>query len=241
MAAVGNGGTLYRPQVVEMIASDPTHPDLTFQPAVVGQLPVSAENLAIIQDSLAKVTSAEYGTAYEAFKGLSLTVAGKTGTAESGQNLPHAWFAGYAPANDPEIAIAVIVENSGEGATYAAPLFRQVVEAYFAELLNRFSLELSRGVPFITCSMRPKSTVFCTGAKLISLMTSPTRSPASAPVPPSSRRTRRASSSRSDRRASSSGKVCASSTSGRGTTCMSSRSRRPSPRTSCSSRRRISC
>jgi len=48
----------------------------------------------------------------------------------------HAWFAGYAPADDPEIAIAVLVENSGEGATYAAPLFRQVVEAYFAALLQ---------------------------------------------------------------------------------------------------------
>jgi penicillin-binding protein 2 len=58
-------------------------------------------------------------------------VAGKTGTAESGQQDPHAWFAGYAPAQEPEIAIAVIVEHSGEGSTYAAPLFRKVLEAYF--------------------------------------------------------------------------------------------------------------
>ncbi|MBN1135740.1 MAG: penicillin-binding protein 2 [Anaerolineae bacterium] len=136
LAAVGNGGTLYRPQVVEMIAADPARPDLTFQPAALGQLPVSADNLAVIQDSLAKVALAEYGTAYDAFKGLSLPVAGKTGTAESGQNLPHAWFAGYAPADDPEIAIAIVVKNSGEGAKYAAPLFRQVVEAYFAALIQ---------------------------------------------------------------------------------------------------------
>ena len=136
LAAVGNGGTLYRPQVVEMIAADPAHPEVTFQTMVAGQLPVSAANLAVIRDSLAKVTSAEYGTAYAAFKGLSLPVAGKTGTAESGQNLPHAWFAGYAPADNPQIAIAVVVENSGEGASYAAPLFRQVVEAYFAALLQ---------------------------------------------------------------------------------------------------------
>jgi penicillin-binding protein 2 len=131
LAAVGNGGTLYRPQVVEMIAADPKKPDWVFEPAVVGQLPVSAENLAVIQESLHKVTSASYGTAYQAFEGLSLAVAGKTGTAESGQGTPHAWFAGYAPAEEPEIAIAVIVEHVGEGATYAAPLFRKVVEAYF--------------------------------------------------------------------------------------------------------------
>jgi penicillin-binding protein 2 len=60
-----------------------------------------------------------------------MTAAGKTGTAESGQEEPHAWFAGYAPAQDPEIAIAVIVEHSGEGSVYAAPLFRKVLEAYF--------------------------------------------------------------------------------------------------------------
>jgi penicillin-binding protein 2 len=131
MAAVGNGGTLYQPQVVEMIAADPSRPDWSFKPTVVAQLPVGAENLDVIRDSLHKVTSVSYGTAYQAFEGLELPVAGKTGTAESGQQNPHAWFAGYAPAGDPEIAIAVIVEHTGEGSTYAAPLFREVVEAYF--------------------------------------------------------------------------------------------------------------
>jgi penicillin-binding protein 2 len=130
-AAIGNGGTLYQPQVVEMVASDPAHPDQTFQPIVAGQLPISPENLAVIQDSLFKVTSATYGTAYTPFKGLVVPVAGKTGTAESGQALPHAWFAGFAPAQNPEIAIAVVVQNSGEGSVFAAPLFRKVVEAYF--------------------------------------------------------------------------------------------------------------
>ncbi len=72
LAAVGNGGTLYRPQVVEMIAADPAHPDVTFQPVVAGQLPISADNLAVIRDSLTKVAMAEYGTAYAAFKGLSM-------------------------------------------------------------------------------------------------------------------------------------------------------------------------
>ncbi len=131
LAAVGNGGTLFRPQAVEMIAADPGNPDWTFEPAEVSQLPISADNLAVIQDSLHKVTSTPYGTAYRPFEGLEIAVAGKTGTAESGQQDPHAWFAGYAPAQDPEIAIAVVVENSGEGAVYAAPLFRQVLEAYF--------------------------------------------------------------------------------------------------------------
>jgi penicillin-binding protein 2 len=131
LAAVGNGGTLYRPQVVEMIASDPNSPDWVFVPVAAAELPVSAENLAVIQGSLHKVTAASHGTAYQAFEGFSLSAAGKTGTAESGREKPHAWFAGYVPAEEPEIAIAVIVEHSGEGSTYAAPLFRKVAEAYF--------------------------------------------------------------------------------------------------------------
>ena len=45
--------------------------------------------------------------------------------------MPHSWFGAYAPANDPEIAIVVIVEKVGEGSTYAAPMTRQVVEAYY--------------------------------------------------------------------------------------------------------------
>ncbi len=131
LAAVGNGGTLYSPQVVEMIAADPNNPEWRFEPVVATQLPVSQDVLAVIQRSLQRVAGSSEGTAYRAFQGLDLPVAGKTGTAESGQEKPHAWFAGYAPAQEPEIAIAVIVEHAGEGAEFAAPLFRKVVEAYF--------------------------------------------------------------------------------------------------------------
>jgi penicillin-binding protein 2 len=131
VAAVGNGGTLYRPQIVEMVAADVDAPEWVFEPVAAGTLGIKASDLEVIQQSLYRVTSAAEGTAYQAFEGLVMPVAGKTGTAESGQPLPHAWFAGYAPAGEPEIAIAVIVENAGEGAAYAAPLFRQVLEAYF--------------------------------------------------------------------------------------------------------------
>jgi len=131
MVAVGNGGTLYRPQIVEMIATDPNNPEWTFAPVEMAQLPVSSENLNVIRNSLYRVTSATDGTAYRAFEGLEIPVAGKTGTAESGQERPHAWFAAYAPVEAPEIAVVAIVEHSGEGSTFAAPLVRKVVEAYF--------------------------------------------------------------------------------------------------------------
>jgi penicillin-binding protein 2 len=133
LAAVGNGGTLYAPAVVEMIASDPENPEWQFEPKATGVLPVSAENLAVIQESLRKAALAADGTTQGAFSGMRLSVAGKTGTAESGGARPHAWFAGYAPASTPELAIAVVLENAGTGGEAAAPLFRQVVEAYFGE------------------------------------------------------------------------------------------------------------
>jgi len=66
---------------------------------------------------------------------LGIPVAGKTGTAESGSGLPHAWFAGYTMASEstgkPDIAIAVILENQGEGSDWAAPIFQRIVETYY--------------------------------------------------------------------------------------------------------------
>jgi penicillin-binding protein 2 len=77
------------------------------------------------------------GTAWEAFRGLSIPIAGKTGTAEdpgSLLGLPHSWFSGYTLQNDParpDIVVTVFVENIGEGSEYAAPIFRRIIEVYY--------------------------------------------------------------------------------------------------------------
>jgi penicillin-binding protein 2 len=96
-----------------------------------GQLPISPANLQVIRDGLDGVTSGAGGTAVRAFEGAAFTSAGKTGTAETPEEKPHAWFAGYAPVENPQIAVAVVVEHSGEGSTFAAPICRQVMEAFF--------------------------------------------------------------------------------------------------------------
>lgn len=126
MVAVANGGTLLRPQIVQRIGDE-----VILKREVTSRLPVSDEHLAQIQEGLLGVGTLPHGTAYTAMKGLPLDVAGKTGTAETGETDPHAWFVGYAPADDPEIVIAVMIENGGEGPTVAAPLFRKLVEVYF--------------------------------------------------------------------------------------------------------------
>jgi penicillin-binding protein 2 len=135
MAAIANGGTLYRPQIVETIQPVDGDPKLVFRPEAQGTLPLRDENLEILQEALFWVTNFNRGTARNNIRGIQFDTAGKTGTAESGSGLPHAWFAGYTLNEEargkPHIAIAVIVENIGQGSDYGAPIFRYMVEAYY--------------------------------------------------------------------------------------------------------------
>jgi len=134
MAALGNGGTLFRPQVFEKVITVNQDATLSFTSEKNSSLPVKPENLKVIQDAMISVVKNPRGTAYIRFLGLTIPVAGKTSTSETGFTDPHAWFAGYTMANrddKPDIAIAVFVENGGEGSYYAAPIFRRIVESYF--------------------------------------------------------------------------------------------------------------
>lgn len=130
MAALANGGRLVRPRLIDRIV-DIDGGEQIFEPEVTATLPLSPENLAFIRGSLEAVVSGARGTARQAFLDIPYTVAGKTGTAETSQEEPHAWFSGYSPIDTPRVVITVILEHAGQGSQVAAPLFRQILEAFF--------------------------------------------------------------------------------------------------------------
>jgi penicillin-binding protein 2 len=136
MAALANGGTLYRPQLVEKVEPiDGSAATQVFKPEARSVLPLQPFRMDLIKEAMIDVVKDPRGTAYFRMRGLPIPIAGKTGTAESGSGLPHAWFAGYTMAEEntgqSDIAIAVILENQGEGSDFAAPIFRRLVETYY--------------------------------------------------------------------------------------------------------------
>jgi penicillin-binding protein 2 len=159
IGAIGNGGTLYRPQLVERVQPIEGEPTAIFKPEARGTLPLRSDNLEVLQEALWSVIHDPRGTANFSLRGFDFPARGKTGTAESGSGDPHAWFAGYTDCSDfvedypvcegkSDLAIAVIVENGGEGSEFAAPIFRRLVQVYyFGAPQSLFPWESTYGVP----------------------------------------------------------------------------------------------
>lgn len=95
-----------------------------------GNIEINQNYLNAILEGMKSVTSDSGGTAYVRFKDFRISVGGKTGSAEAPNNQVHAWFVGFAPFENPEIAIVVMVENGGHG-NYTAEVVRDIMEEYF--------------------------------------------------------------------------------------------------------------
>lgn len=141
-ATLANDGVAYRPHLVKEIQHAPNEKQADPEPLY--DLHIPPEHLALVKSAMAAVVKPG-GTAVGAFWGVKYPAAGKTGTAQvisikqgekydeekvSEYNRDHAWFMGFAPADKPRIALAVLVENGGHGGSTAAPIARKVLDYY---------------------------------------------------------------------------------------------------------------
>ncbi len=110
-------------------------------------LEINQNYLKAVLEGMKSVTSDRSGTAYIRFKDFDITVGGKTGSAEAPNNQVHAWFVGFAPFEDPEIAIVVMVENGGHG-NYTAEVVRDIMAEYFGMNVQNVEEDM-RAIPYV--------------------------------------------------------------------------------------------
>jgi penicillin-binding protein 2 len=132
-SAIANGGDVLQPRVLHGFRRDG---DLEVPPATVrSHVPIDDANLATVREAM-RIAASPGGTAFEG-KPDGIEIGGKTGTAEFGVQRPdgsydsHGWYMGFAPYDDPQIAVIVYIEQ-GIGQTYAGPVAKQIFESYFA-------------------------------------------------------------------------------------------------------------
>ncbi|MBC7765180.1 MAG: penicillin-binding protein 2 [Hyphomonadaceae bacterium] len=130
ISTLANGGTRYKLHIVKRIkANKPYEDDLEKLPEPVEQLNLKKENIFAIREGMRQVTQ-EDGTASSIFRDFPIPVAGKTGTAEVANGSNNGGFVGFAPYENPQIAVAVVIEHGKSGGN-TAPVVRDIFEAYF--------------------------------------------------------------------------------------------------------------
>ena len=151
-AALANGGTVWRPQIVEKIVNLDGNTDWVLKPEKLGETAWNSSALNAVRKGMDSVVNEVGGTAWRS-RMAAIRYAGKTGTAQvvrrkdddeevpDDEDIPyqyrdHALFVSFAPVEKPQIAVAVVVEHGGHGSSAAAPVAKAVYEAYFAEKGN---------------------------------------------------------------------------------------------------------
>ncbi len=151
-AALANGGTLFVPQVVDRVTRADGATVIAYQPQVQRQIQIPPEHLAILRRGMWRVVNEAGGTANPYAKSDLVSITAKTGTAEvkakrskkEQQQIrgwhpsgTHAWFAGWAPSDHPEVAIVVLIEHGGAGGKIAGPVAKQILEGWYTKVRPR--------------------------------------------------------------------------------------------------------
>ncbi|MGJ3240569.1 MAG: penicillin-binding transpeptidase domain-containing protein [Anaerolineae bacterium] len=136
VAAVANGGTLYQPYIVEQVGGTDGDPLIErIEPTIFDELGVSEMALRVVREGMCDVpVDDEFGTSISSFAQNrtppSYTSCGKTGTAQTA-GAPNSWYVAFAPADNPQIAVVVVVPNSREGSEVSTPIARRILDNYF--------------------------------------------------------------------------------------------------------------
>lgn len=148
-SVIANGGTLYKPSIVEQVKDADGKVVSSFQPEVLSRLSGQGRNLKLIRDGMIEAVNSRRGTGREAqIDAHGIVVGGKTGTAQvvrlaqykhlKEADIPyeyrdHAWFTCFAPASNPEIVVTVLVEHGLHGGSASAPIAAKILNKYFEE------------------------------------------------------------------------------------------------------------
>jgi penicillin-binding protein 2 len=145
-AAVANDGVLMAPQIVKQVTDADGNLVQKLTPRVLRQVPIDSANLQVVREGLDACVNVETGTGVAA-QVPGVRVVGKTGTAEYCDDMAqkngdclypsrvpsHAWFAAYAPLDDPQIAVVVFIYNGGEGSATALPVAQKILQHWFEQ------------------------------------------------------------------------------------------------------------
>lgn len=137
-AAIGNEGYYYEPHYIKSFANTDKSIDSSFLEKHI--IDINKRHFKDVKKGMRSVFEGDHGTARFS-KIDSITVAGKTGTAENPHGKDHSIFMAFAPVDNPQIAIAVVVENAGFGSTWAAPIASLMIEKYIRGYVKRPNVE----------------------------------------------------------------------------------------------------
>lgn len=155
IAAVFNGGFIFKPQVIKQAGKTGDDKGYSFKPKMIGSVGFKKEHLDLVKSALVGVVNDTRGTGWRA-KLKDVEVAGKTGTAQvitvekdkegdsKADEIParfrdHAWFIAVAPAEKPQIALAIVIENGGHGGKVAAPIGKKMIMSYLGKSSQFFA------------------------------------------------------------------------------------------------------
>jgi penicillin-binding protein 2 len=131
LSSLANGGTLVTPHLVKS-AQDPSGTRVTDMSFETSKLPLSQDTLRVVQEGMRRTVDTPTGSA-RSLGSLPFTSAGKTGTAQFGsEEKTHAWYIGYAPYENPEIVVVVLVEGGGEGNAISVPVAGRVFSHFMS-------------------------------------------------------------------------------------------------------------